>query len=143
MRAICKCGKEFKAQPHRIKEGKDKYCSKGCGYKYRTRPKGLNYKKHKENPTSFKKGNISWNEGKGKGWIYEEYRYINVDGKKKREQRVIIENYTQRKLLPKEIVHHINQNKLDNRIENLKVMSLSNHLKLHHNLRRRKKCQEV
>jgi len=29
----------------------------------KNRPKGLVYKKHKENPTSFKKGLTPWNKG--------------------------------------------------------------------------------
>ena len=36
-----------------------------------------------------------------------------------------------RKLEHTEIVHHINGNKLDNRIENLEVMRLSDHLSYH------------
>lgn len=45
------------------KSRKGQYC-KPCGYKHRKRPSGLKYKKHKENPTSFKNGNIPWNLGK-------------------------------------------------------------------------------
>lgn len=34
--------------------------------------------------------------------------------------------------IPKgQVIHHTNGNKLDNRIENLQMMSLSNHIKLH------------
>lgn len=42
------------------KSKKGLYC-KVCGYKHRKRPSGLKYKKHKENPTSFKKGQKPWN----------------------------------------------------------------------------------
>jgi len=31
--------------------------------KHKNRPSGLKYKKHKENPTSFKKGSVPWNKG--------------------------------------------------------------------------------
>jgi hypothetical protein len=44
------------------KSDKGSYC-KVCGYKHRVRPKGLLYIKHKENPTSFKKGQVPWNKG--------------------------------------------------------------------------------
>jgi hypothetical protein len=45
--------------------------------------------------------------------------------------RVIVENYICRLLHPSEDVHHINENKLDNRIENLEVLSKSDHAKKH------------
>lgn len=37
---------------------------KTCSYKHKTRPKGLIYIKHKENPGSFVKGQKPWNYGK-------------------------------------------------------------------------------
>lgn len=59
----CPCGKtrEIRAYPSKI--GRTKYCSQLCKYKYRIRSKGLSYILHKENPTSFKKGNIPANKG--------------------------------------------------------------------------------
>lgn len=60
---ICECGKEFKVREKKIKEGRGKYCSQACKYKYRVRPKGLQYVLVKENPTSFKPGHKTWNTG--------------------------------------------------------------------------------
>lgn len=42
-------------------------------------------------------------------------------------------------LSPNYDVHHINQNKLDNRVENLMVLTRSEHKKLHHKIKREDK----
>lgn len=47
------------------------------------------------------------------------------------EHRLIMESALDRFLRDDELVHHINENKLDNRIENLQVMSASEHSKHH------------
>ncbi len=47
------------------------------------------------------------------------------------EHRVIVENNIGRLLLSNEVVHHINGKYKDNRIENLQVMTNSEHTKLH------------
>ena len=59
------------------------------------------------------------------------YKSKKINGKKIDEHRIIMQEYLGRKLNSNEIVHHINGNKSDNRIENLQVMSRSEHAKLH------------
>lgn len=47
------------------------------------------------------------------------------------EHRLVAEEKIGRYLSKNEDVHHINENKLDNRAENLMVLSKSDHMKLH------------
>jgi len=107
---ICKkCGKKFRAQGT-----KRKYCSNACYY------------------------SVDRHTGRQNEVIKKGYRLIycpnhpNCDIKGYYpEHRLIIENSIGRILFWEEIVHHINHNKLDNRIENLKIMNRGAHKWLH------------
>ena len=59
------------------------------------------------------------------------YKALKINGVRIDEHRLIIERHLGRKLGRNEVVHHENANKRDNRIENLVVMSLSEHSSLH------------
>jgi hypothetical protein len=58
-------------------------------------------------------------------------RLIWRDGKKVRAHRWIMEQILGRSLKPYEHVHHINGDPLDNRPENLTVLHVATHMRLH------------
>ncbi len=58
-------------------------------------------------------------------------RLIWRDGKKVRAHRWIMEQHVNRKLLPNEHVHHKNGDPLDNRMENLQILLINAHMRLH------------
>ena len=66
------------------------------------------------------------------------YKIIRINGKPVPEHRYIMEQYLGRKLERNEVVHHKNRNRQDNRISNLQVMTVTEHLKLHAKDKKRK-----
>lgn len=133
---ICKCGKEFKN--YKKDPSRGKFCSKVCMYKYRApRPTGLNYKIKVVNKGWIRKGQVLFKKDsvpyfdKSIG-----YMKISVGGNVIKYHRHVLEKHLNRKLLPTEIVHHKNHDKLDNRVKNLEIMDRGDHMRLHWNIKK-------
>ena len=108
------CGKEFETYKcYEKRKVKHRFCSKKCESKFKS------YNNTRE---KWKGGRI----GKTTGYIY-----IFIDGKEVGEHILIMEKTIGRRLKKGEVVHHINGIKTDNRIENLQLMTNSEHVKLH------------
>lgn len=117
---LCKvCSEEFYVIAARLKNPKTKYCSRSC------LAKDL-LTKHRE---------IHGFQKLGKP--LHTYKHIYVDGKRVREHRWLMEQHLGRKLEKWEHVHHINDDSSDNRIENLEVLSNSDHQRKEHILRKK------
>jgi len=149
------CKKTFKCT---LKSGR-KYCSRECYYKMKKKRgdrvdftpeirKKISLKMSgKNNPNYGNPRNVkgyrrpemtgskhpNW---KGGYWITKDgYKVIEnlteTNGKKVQEHRKVLEEYLGRKLTKHEIVHHINKNTSDNKIENLMICTRAEHINIH------------
>lgn len=112
---ICKkCGNEFQAvdRKNRIRTFCSKFCASSWNAKHRSTTKGWSITSR-----GYKLIMAQWHPNSSR------YGYVL-------EHRLIMENKLGRYLLPNEVVHHINNIKLDNREENLELLEKNAHDRL-------------
>lgn len=126
----CKfCDKSFYIKRDRLAKGGGKFCSIKCKDEWW---KG----KTKIGSNKFEKGHIpdtfkGWRFHAGYKDIYSPDHPHCSKQKYVSEHRLVMEKHIGRYLTNDEVVHHKNENKLDNRIENLELMTNSEHVRIH------------
>lgn len=120
------CGKLFDTYTCYLKrEQKNRFCSRKCESEFKSFNNTLEH---------WKGGRVSKSTG---------YKYIRINGKEIEEHRLVMMKHLKRNLNSNEHVHHINGNKLDNRIENLKLLTNSQHQKLHGSFKENKRVCSI
>ncbi|NFH00751.1 hypothetical protein FC831_10570 [Clostridium botulinum] len=143
------CGIRFHLKPSQVNKSKVHYCSRNC----QNIAKSI-YMKGEGNHQYGLKGNknSSWKiDEKTTYYGYRKIRCLNhpfkdCDGfvfehRLLAEKYLLIDEYTiiingKRYLSPEFVVHHIDENKLNNNINNLKIMTPQSHMKLHKNYKK-------
>lgn len=118
------CGQPFKTYESRILAGNGKFCSREC----------CSINKHlngsgKNSPLFRKSSNQGKHNPNWKGGRYFQSGYIMIS--KRAEHVLVMEQHIGRRILPGENVHHINGIKTDNRLENLQLLTVADHLNKH------------
>lgn len=145
------CSNEYRKQVANIKQILKKHCECGCGQEIKAYDKWNRFvrfafshqpkrEKGYSNKGTFKKGHIGLRGDKAPNWrggtsiMRNGYRQVRVNGKRKYEHRLVMEEYIGRELKRDEQVHHLNHNRLDNRIENLEIIDAKKHASYHANV---------
>jgi hypothetical protein len=134
------CGKEWVMPKYKTKNRPARFCSQECRNAFFAKiPKhkkcficGKEFKDRKGGRRKYCSYECYWDSLKRK-YPKDKREYIGkrINGVRVRLHRHIMEEKIGRKLKRNEIVHHINGDKHDNRIENLEIISQSEHIKKH------------
>lgn len=118
----------------------DKTC-KQCGNPMQKRPKEAYWQFDKRQYCSRRCRGIYENQKVDDSQFKPRYRQVKTpDGRHMLEHRWVVEQHIGRRLRSDEQVHHMNHDRLDNRIENLEVVSTKEHGLRHTFLPATKKC---
>jgi len=149
---VCKgCGKDFTVPPSTIRKGGGKYCSRDCTKTGENREcpvcstsfyvtqstirkgEGTYCSRKCSNPFRGSKGEKNGNWKGGKHTRSDGYVMVRVSTDKyELEHRVVMADHIGRTLKKGEQVHHLNEDKSDNRIENLELTNISEHISKYH-----------
>ena len=113
------CNKKYWIKPYAIQRGR-RCCSWKCRSELLKRKTGQKSPKWK--------GGTQKHSG---GYLEQPHTQLRGRAKRILQHRRVMEEYLGRKLLRKEVVHHVDGNKKNNEIENLELMTLSEHSKYH------------
>jgi len=147
------CGKKFHRKPYELKRNNKHIpcCSMKCLSEYRKLKylgeNNPNYNNRGDKNPLFRGDALIHG---GYRWLYVPEHPFTVECGRVREHRIVAEKYLltdecsveingKKYLSPEYDVHHINQDKLDNRLENLQILTRSEHQKLHHRLKKENK----
>jgi hypothetical protein len=121
------CGKVFGIKTHRVPGAIRHFCGRPCQIEHARVVDSRRV-------TDWVKKNGSPNRKAGTGLTTDGYVWVYMKGywnNQVKLHRYIMEVKLGRKLKSSEIVHHMNHDKLDNRIENLAIMTRSEHNREH------------
>lgn len=128
------CGKEFSRYSSYFKNRAGRFCSKKCDLNNNSiiwkidNPLKYFDNSGENNPMFGKK---PWNFNPNGSMRKDGYIRLTINGKRVLKHRMLVEKMLGRKLLDWEIVHHKDGNNRNNNLNNLQVMSQSEHERLH------------
>lgn len=135
------CKKHFKVKTNRateaFKKKQNKFCSKDCKTIYWREEASKRVIKHvKENGHAMFKGGI--------GVTTDGYIWIRIKGKGYHGNQIKLHRYLMqvklgRELKASEIVHHIDEDKFNNNIDNLQLTTISEHNRIHGHFKKDKR----